>query len=125
MLPSTMPASEVRPRRDKPGVDLISDALRFGRLLYGEPNATTNAISCAKLFSCSHEHAGPFKEWVRCSSIFDRMPYYQYANELMCLRFPRRAHAEASLPAGAGPPARNEPPRRLELAAQTQSKTTT
>ena len=31
----------------------------------------------------------------------DRMPYYEYANELMCLRFPRRAHAEASLPAGA------------------------
>jgi OpgC protein len=33
----------------------------------------------------------------------DRMPYYEYANELMCLRFPRRAHAEASLPAGARP----------------------
>ena len=29
----------------------------------------------------------------------DRMPYYEYANELMCLRFPRRAHAEASLAA--------------------------
>jgi hypothetical protein len=33
----------------------------------------------------------------------DRMPYYEYANELMCLRFPRRAHAEASLPAGQRP----------------------
>src|SRR5215831_17929862 len=33
----------------------------------------------------------------------DRMPYYEYANELMCLRFPRRAHPEASLPAGARP----------------------
>jgi hypothetical protein len=30
---------EVRPRRDKRGVDLISDALPFGRLWYGEPNA--------------------------------------------------------------------------------------
>jgi hypothetical protein len=30
---------EVRPRNDKRGVDLISDALPFGRLLYGEPNA--------------------------------------------------------------------------------------
>jgi len=125
MSPSTMHASEVRPRKDKPGLDLISDALRFGRLLYGEPNATTNAISCAKLFSCSHEHAGEFKEWVRCSSIFDRMPYYRYANELMCLRFPRRAHAEASLPAGAELPLGMSRPRRLELAAQTQSKTTT
>jgi len=30
---------EVRPRRDKRGVDLISDALPFGLLWYGEPNA--------------------------------------------------------------------------------------
>jgi hypothetical protein len=30
---------EVRPRKDKRGVDLISDALPFGRLWYGEPNA--------------------------------------------------------------------------------------
>jgi hypothetical protein len=29
---------EVRPRSDKRGVDLISDALPFGRLSYGEPN---------------------------------------------------------------------------------------
>jgi hypothetical protein len=55
----------------------------------------------------------------------DRMPYYEYANELMCLRFPRRARAEASLPAGAAPPLGVSRPRRLEPAAQTQSKTTT
>jgi hypothetical protein len=30
----------------------------------------------------------------------DRMPSYEHANELMHLRFPRRAHAEASLAAG-------------------------
>jgi hypothetical protein len=29
--------SEVRPRRDHRGVDLISDALPFGRLSYGAP----------------------------------------------------------------------------------------
>jgi hypothetical protein len=28
---------EVRPRNDHRGVDLISDALPFGRLWYGEP----------------------------------------------------------------------------------------
>ena len=28
---------EIRPRKDKRGVDLISDALPFGRLSYGEP----------------------------------------------------------------------------------------
>ena len=41
----------VRLSKDK--VDLISDVLPFGRLLYGEPNATSNAISYAKFFSRS------------------------------------------------------------------------
>jgi hypothetical protein len=31
--------SKVRPRKDKRGVDLISDVLPFGRLWYGEPDA--------------------------------------------------------------------------------------
>ena len=35
---------QVRPRKDKRGVDLISDALPFGRLWYGEPNAASNAV---------------------------------------------------------------------------------
>jgi hypothetical protein len=35
---------EIRPRKDHRGVDLISDALPFGRLWYGEPNAVSNAI---------------------------------------------------------------------------------
>jgi hypothetical protein len=39
---------EVRPRRDKRGFDLISDALPFGRLWYGEPDAISNAIGYAK-----------------------------------------------------------------------------
>jgi hypothetical protein len=48
---STIPAHlyEVRPRKDKHGVDLISDALPFGRLWYGEPNAVGNAIRYAIL----------------------------------------------------------------------------
>jgi hypothetical protein len=46
---------EVRPRIDHRGVDLISDALPFGRLWYGEPNAISNAISHAKSFGCSHD----------------------------------------------------------------------
>jgi hypothetical protein len=60
--------------------DLISDALPFGRLWYGEPNAVSNAIDYAKFRSRSHdpvihvydtagnviethEHAGDFREW--------------------------------------------------------------
>jgi hypothetical protein len=77
-MQSTMHAYEVRPRKDN-GVDLISDALPFGRLWYGEPNAVANAVGYAKHRSRSHkavirvyddagsviethEQAGDFKE---------------------------------------------------------------
>ena len=70
---------EVRPRKDHRGVDLISDALPFGRLWYGESNAVDNAIGYAMHSSRSpdavirvydaagnvietHEHKGDFKE---------------------------------------------------------------
>src|SRR6516162_7310026 len=46
---------EVCPRKDKRGVDLISDALPFGRLWYGEPNAVANAIGYAEHCSRSHD----------------------------------------------------------------------
>src|SRR5262249_14737268 len=46
---------EVRPRKDHHGVDLISDALPFGRLWYGEPNAVSNAIGYAKHRSRSQD----------------------------------------------------------------------
>jgi hypothetical protein len=71
---------EVRPRKDRRGFDLVSEALPFGRLWYGEPNAISNAIGYAKFFSRSHdavicvydaadnviethEQTGHFKEW--------------------------------------------------------------
>ena len=40
---------EVRPHKDRRGFDLISDALPFGRLWYGEPNAVSNASDYAML----------------------------------------------------------------------------
>ena len=71
---------EVRPRKDKRGVDLISDALPFSRLWYAGPNAVNNAVDYAQHRSRSHnavirvydpagnviekhEHKGDFKEW--------------------------------------------------------------
>ena len=65
--------------RDRPGVDLISDALPFGGLWYGKPNAIANATGYAMHSSRSahtvigvydaagnvietHEHKGDFKE---------------------------------------------------------------
>jgi hypothetical protein len=42
---------EVRPREDLHGVDLISDVLPFGRLLYLE---VPEAVAYAKFYSRSH-----------------------------------------------------------------------
>ena len=46
---------KVRPRKDHRRVDLISDALPFGRLWYDEPNAASNAIGYAIHYSRSHD----------------------------------------------------------------------
>jgi hypothetical protein len=73
-------AHDIRPPKDHRGVDLISDALPFGRLWYAEPNAVSNAFGYAKFRSRSHdavirvydeagnmiethEHTGDFREW--------------------------------------------------------------
>ena len=71
---------QIRPRSDKRGVDLISDALPF--VVSGIPSQTQSAIQSAtqSFFSCSHdavirvfdetgnviktrEHTADFKEW--------------------------------------------------------------
>jgi hypothetical protein len=63
----------VRSRKEHRGVDLISEALPFGRPWYGEPNAISNAIDYASHDAGirfydhagnvieTHEHAGDFK----------------------------------------------------------------
>jgi hypothetical protein len=78
-MTSSQHVYEVRPRKDKSGVDLISDVLPFGRLWYDGPNARSNAIGYASQYSRSHgavirvydaagyviethQHAGDFKE---------------------------------------------------------------
>jgi hypothetical protein len=40
-------------RKDKRGADLISDALPFGCVWYGEPDAVSNAVGYAKFCSRS------------------------------------------------------------------------
>jgi hypothetical protein len=72
-----MHVCEVRPCKDHPGVNLISNVLRFGRLWYDTPD---HAIGYAMHSSRSHdavirvydvdgtvieahEHTGDFKEW--------------------------------------------------------------
>ena len=68
---------DVKPRTDRHGVDLISDALPFGRLWYTQ---VSHAIGYPEFYSRSHDavirvydsvgnvietrdHAGDFKEW--------------------------------------------------------------
>ena len=41
---------EVKPRQNRTGVDLISDALPFGRLWFGGPNSTDNAVNFVKFY---------------------------------------------------------------------------
>jgi hypothetical protein len=70
----------VRPRKGHRGVELISDALPFGRLWYTGPNATSNPMGYATHRSRSYDsvirvydesgnvietdaHRGDFKEW--------------------------------------------------------------
>jgi len=75
-MTSSQHAYEVRPRKDHRGVDLISDALPFGRLWYSEPNAIRSAKHRSRSHDAlirvyddagnvtqTHEHAGEFKEW--------------------------------------------------------------
>jgi hypothetical protein len=54
-MTSSQHVYEVRPRKDHRGVDLISEALLFGRLWYAEPDAISNAIGYAKFRSRSHD----------------------------------------------------------------------
>jgi hypothetical protein len=54
-MTSSQHVYEVRPRKDHRGVDLISDALPFGRLWYAGPNAVSNAVDYAKFRSRSHD----------------------------------------------------------------------
>jgi hypothetical protein len=67
---------EIRSRRDRRGIDLISDVLPFGRLWYAEPNAISPRQIFQPLTSCgrirvydeagtvieTHEQTGDFKE---------------------------------------------------------------
>jgi hypothetical protein len=55
VITSTTHVYEVRPHKDHRGIDLISDVLPFGRLWYGEPNAISNVIGCAKNNSRSQD----------------------------------------------------------------------
>ena len=47
---------EVRPRRSRDGVDLLSDRFRCGPIWYAGPDAVRNAVAYAKYRSLSRSH---------------------------------------------------------------------
>ena len=66
---------EIRPRADKRGVDLISDALPLGPLWYPGPNAVRNAIGYARF------HIGSRKAVIR---IYDEAGNVIQTHEQSC-----------------------------------------
>lgn len=58
---------ELRPRKDRRGFDLISEALPFGRLWYQDAQA---AVGYAKFFSRSFASLKPFQPTAAIPSTF-------------------------------------------------------
>ena len=68
---------EIRPRKDRRGVDLISDVLPFGRLWYDTPDdaigyalhSSRSRDAVIRVYDAvgnvieTHEHKGELKEW--------------------------------------------------------------
>jgi hypothetical protein len=77
---------EIRPRKDHRGIDLISDALPFGRLWYGEPNAINNAIGYARFFSRSHGAViHVYDEAAEGSERFQRPPAFTFRDGALAI----------------------------------------
>ena len=47
---------EVRPRKDREGIDLTSELFRYGPIWYAGPDAVRNAVAYAKYRSLSRSH---------------------------------------------------------------------
>jgi hypothetical protein len=78
---------EIRPRADHHGVDLMSYALPFGRLWYGEPNAISNAVDYAKFFSRSHNAV--IRVYDAAGNVIEthehKGDFYEFSNNLFML----------------------------------------
>jgi hypothetical protein len=53
-MTSSQDAYEIRPRKDRRGLDLTSDRLPLGLLWFEGPDAFVDAVNYAKLYSPSH-----------------------------------------------------------------------
>jgi hypothetical protein len=99
---------EIRPRKDRRGVNLISTVLPFGRLWYVEPNTISNAIGYAEHCSRAHdavirvydqsghvieahERAGELNEW----SSFLLASHSHFPLKTICYGAVREADADS------------------------------
>ena len=53
-MSSSQHVYEVRPRKDRRGIDLIGERLPLGVLWFEGPDAIEDAVNYARSFSCSH-----------------------------------------------------------------------
>jgi hypothetical protein len=72
---------EVRPRKDKRGVDLISDALPYSPLWYRGPNAIRDAINYARFFS--HSDSAVIRVYDDAGNVIETHEYKDDFKELL------------------------------------------
>jgi hypothetical protein len=72
---------EVRPRKDKRGVNLISDALPYSPLWYRGPNAIRDAINYARFFS--HSGSAVIRVYDDAGNVIETHEYKDDFRELL------------------------------------------
>jgi len=72
---------EVRPRKDKRGVNLISDALPYSPLWYRGPNAISDAINYARFFS--HSGSAVIRVYDDAGNVIETHEYKDDFKELL------------------------------------------
>ena len=76
------------------GFDLISDALPFGRLWYGKPDAIRNAIGCAKFYSRLHDAV--IRVYDAAGNVIET---HEYVGEVKrAVKFSNNRHLSAAAP---------------------------
>src|SRR5215467_12631835 len=85
---------EVRPRKDHRGVDLMSDALPFGRLWYDTPD---NAIGYA--IHCSRSHDAVIRVYDEAGNVIEAQPAQARFQRVVIIRgLPTRPQRLRTIP---------------------------
>ena len=63
---------EVRPRKSRDGVDLVSDRFRYGPIWYAGPDAVRKAVAYAKYRSLSRSHWADIRVLDDCGTVIQK-----------------------------------------------------